>query len=197
VSGRIAALPPGEELTDPASFAELFSRSAAPAPSAFASLLPAPARLEAEIDGCASRSEAARLAVRLARVYCAAAVVFHVRRGVVYGIAAEGCSGRPEAALFPKAMPSAFSSVIARGETFRGAPPDRTLERRVLRALGREGAREMAVLPCAVGSRIAGLLYADGGSEPLGDAALAALADVSRRLGRTCERLVLARKLAA
>jgi hypothetical protein len=188
---RIAALPPGEELTDATTFAEIFSRTAAPEAAQ------GPARLEAEMDACTSRSEAARLAARLARTYAAAAAVFHVRRGIVYGIAAEGCSGRPETALFPKAMPNVFSAAIQSGEAFRGAPPARILEGRVLRALGRDGVREMAALPGSVGGRVAILLYADNGPEPLGDAALAALAAVARRLGRACERLILARKLAA
>jgi hypothetical protein len=66
----------------------------------------------------------------------------------------------------------------------------------VLRALGREAVREMAVLPVSVGGRVAALLYADNGREPLGDAALAALGDVARRLGQAYERLIVARKRA-
>lgn len=188
---RIAALPPGEELIDPRTFAETFSRTELP-PAA-----PGPAQLEAAMDACTSCGEATRLALRLARGYAAAAAVFHVRRGVVYGVAADGCSGRPETALFPRAMPSVFSAAIQRGDAFHGAPPDRTLERRVLRALGREAAHEIAVLPVGVGGRTAILLYADNGPDPLGDAALAALAAVGDRLGRTCDRIVRARRRAA
>lgn len=187
---RIAALPPGEELIDPATFVDTFSRTDLPETLD-------PARLEAAMDGCTTSAEATRLALRLARGYAAAAAIFHVRRGVVYGVAADGCSGRPETALFPRAMPSVFSAALARGEAFHGAPPDRTLERRVLRALGRDAAREIAVLPIGVGGRIAVLLYADNGPDPLGDAALAALAAVGERLGRSCDRIVRARKLAA
>lgn len=193
MTSRIAALPPGEELTDAGDFAALFSSNAAPQ----ASVARGPALLEAEIDACTSRLEAMRLSLRLARAYCAAAAIFCVRRGVVYGIAGDGCPGRPETALFPRAMPSVFSAVLSSGEAFCGAPPERTLERRVLRALGREGVRELAVLPGPVGRRIAILLYADNGPELLGEASLAALAAVARRLGRACERLILARKLAA
>ena len=195
MTARIAALAAGEELIDPATFAAFFSNTTGEPERR--GPLPAPAVLEAEIDTSASRSEATRLAVRLARAYCEAAAVFLVHRGIVQGIAAEGCAGRPETALFPRAMPSVFSGVVASREIFRGAPPERTLERRVLRALGREHVRQIAILPGAVGGRVVTLLYADNGAEPLGDTALAALGAVATRLAAAYERLILARKLAA
>lgn len=191
MSAQIARLAAGEELIDPATFAAFFSNVGAAAPVAAPR---APATLEAEIDAGTSRCEVTRLAVRLAGGYCEAAVVFLVHRGVVQGIAAEGCTGRPETAAFPQAMPSVFAAAAESGEGFRGAPPDRILERRVLRALGREGVREMALLPVAVRGRMVALLYADNGGDLLGDAALAALADVARRLSRAYQRLILARK---
>jgi len=192
VSGPIAALAAGEELVDPATFAAFFSNAAwdAGGPS------PAPALLEAEIDGATSRAEATRLAARLARSFCDACAVFLVHRGIVQGIASEGCTGRPETAIFPKAMPSVFSGVVTSRETFRGAPPERVLERRVLRALGREHAREIAILPGVVGSRVVTLLYADNGAGLLGDSALAALGAVSARLAAAYERLIFARRSA-
>jgi hypothetical protein len=195
MSAQIAALAAGEELIDPATFAAFFSNTGAEAERRGPA--PAEALLEAQIDGAASRAEATRLAVRLARNYCEAAAVFLVHRGIVQGIAAEGCSGRPETALFPKAMPSVFSGVVARRELYRGSPPERILERRVLRALGREQVRQIAVLPCSVGGRVVTLLYADGGAELLGDTALAALGSVAARLAAAYERLIFARKLPA
>jgi hypothetical protein len=194
MSARIAALAAGEELIDPATFAAFFSNLEAAEGGGAA---PAPALLEAQIDAATRRSEATQLAVRLARVYCEAAAVFLVHRGVVQGICASGCAGRAETAVFPRAMPSVFSGVVASREAFRGAPPERTLERRVLRSLGREQARQIAVLPGCVGGRALLLLYADGGSEPIGDASLAALAAVARRLGAAYERLIRSRRLAA
>ena len=190
---RIAALAAGEELIDPVSFAAYFSNTEGEAERRAL----APALLEAEIDSSASRSEATRLAIRLARQYCEAAAVFLVHRGIVQGIASGGCAGRPETALFPRAMPSVFSGVVASREAFRGVPPDRILERRVLRALGREHARQMAVLPGVVGDRVATLLYADNGAELLGDTALAALGAIAARLAAAYERMILARKLSA
>jgi hypothetical protein len=192
VSALIAALPVGEELIDPATFAAFFWN-----PPADAVRRGGPALLEAEIDAATTRAEATRLAARLAREYCEASAIFLVHRGIVQGIAAEGCPGRVETAVFPKAMPSIFSGVAARRTAFRGAPPDRILERRVLRALGREQARQLAVLPGVVGDRVLTLLYADNGSELLGDAAVAALGAVAVRLASAYERLIQARKLAS
>jgi hypothetical protein len=197
VTARIAKLAAGEELIDAATFAACFSNVAPSEPTARAGAARAPALLEAEIDGGTSRAEVTRLAAGLAGAYCEAAVIFLVHRGVVQGIAAEGCTGRPETAAFPRAMPSVFAAVAESGEGFRGAPPDRILERRVLRALGREDVREIAVLPVPVRGRMVALLYADNGRDLLGDAALAALAAVAWRLSRAYERLILARKGAA
>jgi hypothetical protein len=208
-AAAIVALGPGEELIDPATFAETFSNvprgaslgngllravrtveEASPAPEH----APDPAALEAAIDRSRSRSLATGLAVRLARTYCEAAAVFVSHRGIVRAIAAEGGAGRHETALFLGTMPSVFSRVAASHEPYRGAPPDRTLEQRVLRALGRESVEEMAVLPIHVGDRVRMLLYADNGRELVSDGSFAALSVLARRLGRTYERLILSRR---
>ncbi len=197
----IAPLAPGEELIDAASFAAFWSSAAAsarlggaaPAPSVTPA---AAAALEAEIDACTSRAEATGLAARLARAYADAAAVFVVHRGVIQGVAAEGCGGRVEAVLLPTLMPSVFAAVAATGERFRGAPPGAPLERRILRALGRESSREIAVLPAALGDRVVSLLYADNGALLLGDAAVAALTAVTRCLARAYARLILERRTA-
>jgi hypothetical protein len=164
-------------------------------PAAASSLDPDPAALEAAIDRSPSRALATGLAVRLARTYCKAAAVFVSHRGIVRAIAAEGGSGRHETALFLGAMESVFSRVAASHEPYRGAPPDRTLERRVLRALGREDVEEIAILPIRVGDRARMLLYADNGREMVSDGSFAALSVLARRLGRTYERLILSRRV--
>ena len=91
-------------------------------------------------------------------------------------------------------MPSVFSRVAASHEPYRGAPPDRTLEQRVLRALGRAAVEEIAVLPIRIGDRVRMLLYADNGRELVSDGSFAALSVLARRLGRTYERLILRRR---
>jgi hypothetical protein len=205
VTAAISALGPDEELIDPATFAETFSNVARGGASLGSGLRavrpgePAPdaAALEAAIDGAQSRSLATGLAVRLARTYCEAAAVFVVHRGIVRAIASDGCSGRFETALFLGSMPSVFARVVASGEPYRGAPPERTLERRVLRALGRDHVEEMAVLPARVGDRILMLLYTDNGRALVSDGAFAALSVLGRRLGRAYERMILTRRHAA
>jgi hypothetical protein len=200
VSAAIAALGPGEELIDPATFATFFSNVGdVAAAERVAGRGPAPnlAALEALIDAARSRAAATSVAVRLARTYCEAAAVFVVHRGIVRAIASEGCPGRHETALFLRAMPSVFSRVVESGEPYRGAPPDRVLERRVLRALGREDAEEIAVLPARVGDRILMLLYADNGKELVSDGSFAALSVLGRRIGRAYERMILSRRQAA
>lgn len=192
MSALIAALPVGEELIDPATFAAFFWN-----PPADAERSAGPALLEAGIDAAATRAEATRRAARLAREYCEASAIFLVHRGIVQGIAAEGCSGRVETAVFPKAMPSVFAGVVASRTAFHGTPPDRILERRVLRALGREQARQIAVLPGVVGGRVRTLLYADHGSELLGETTVAALGAVAGRLASAYERLIQARRPAS
>lgn len=213
-AAAIVALGPGEELIDPATFAETFSNvprgaslgsgllravrpleDAAPASEPAPAPDPDPAALEVAIDRSRSRALATGLAVRLARTYCDAAAVFVSHRGIVRAIAAEGGAGRYETALFLGTMPSVFSRVAASHEPYRGAPPDRTLERRVLLALGRESVEEMAVLPIRVGDRVRMLLYADNGRELVSDGSFAALSVLARRLGRTYERLILSRRV--
>lgn len=195
MTGGIAALGPGEELTDAETFARSFSKVTACEGRPLRT--GAPAVLEAAIDASDSGCEIAQLGVRLAGAYCEAAACFLVHRGIVQGLASEGCAGRPETALFPIAMPSLFADAVRRGEALHGAPPERTLERRVLRALGREHVREIAVLPATVGNRVLALLYADNGGERIGDGSIAALATVCTRVARGFERLLVRRKLAA
>lgn len=68
------------------------------------------------------------------------------------------------------------------------------LDARILRALGREHAQEIAVLPVVLGGRVVNLLYADNGPEALGDASIAALSSICTRVGAAYERLIRARK---
>jgi hypothetical protein len=154
----------------------------------------AAAALEAEIDRCTSREHVARLAVHLARAYAPGAALFQVHRGVIEKICSEGpaCSG--EGLLFPVDTPSLFAEVAASGESFRGAPPDGALEKRVFQVLGRQHAREIAVLPIAIRGRVVSLLYADNGPEALADASVAALGAVCARVSRAYQRLILERK---
>jgi GAF domain-containing protein len=154
----------------------------------------AAAALEAEIDRCTSREHVARLALHLARAYVPAATLFQVHRGVIERTCSEGSAIDGEGLLFPADAPSLFAEVAASGESFRGAPPDGALEKRVLQVLAREQVREIVLLPIAIRGRVVGLLYADNGPEALADASVAALAAVCARVSRAYQRLILERK---
>ena len=208
----------GEELMDAETFSEVYAHGARserrraephPTPASDPQIIdladlgarvvsdPPPtasAALEAEIDRSHSREAVARLAVRLARSYTSAAALFLVRRDMIEGLCGEGLAGRPDAVLFPAAAASVFGEVAGSGRTFRGAPPAQGLDPRVLRALGRDRVHEIAVLPVRVAGRTVNLLYADNGSESLGEASAAALDAICARVGNAYERLIRERK---
>jgi hypothetical protein len=154
----------------------------------------AAAALEAEIDRCTSREHVARLAVHLARAYAPAATLFQVHRGVIERSCSAGSAIDGQGLLFPADVPSLFADVAASSESFRGAPPDGALEKRVLQVLARRHVREIVVLPIAIRGRVVGLLYADNGPEALADASVAALAAVCARVSHAFQRLILERK---
>jgi hypothetical protein len=157
----------------------------------------AAAALEAEIDRASSQEAVARLAVTLARGYASATALLLVHRSIIQGLCADGLEGRADAILFPDGAGSVFGEVAATGRAFRGAPRAGGLDARILRALGRERVREIAVLPVSLGGRIVNLLYADNGPEPLGDAPAAALTAVCTRVAAAYERLIRERKRSA
>jgi hypothetical protein len=154
----------------------------------------AAAALEAEIDGCTSRTHVARLAVHLARAYAPAAALFQVHRGMVERVCSEGPSSPDGELLFPTDASRLFAQVVSSGEPYRGAPPEGGLEERILRVLGRRHLQEIALLPVTLRGRVVSLLYADNGPEALGDASFAALSSVCARVSRAYQRLILERK---
>lgn len=157
----------------------------------------AAAALEVEIDRCASREHVARLAVHLARAYADCAAICAVRPDRIEVVAAEGFGGHVGALFVPTGVDSLFSRVVETGEAFRGVPPVGGFDERVLAALGRSHAQEIAILPVTLRGRVVNLLYADSGAEVLGDAATAALGTVCTRIARAYTRLILERKARA
>ena len=152
--------------------------------------------LEETLARAPDREAAARAALALARRHVRTAVLFVVHRGVVMGMA--GAGEEPlapvEGILVPADSESVFARVVASGEPFRGAPPASGLDHRVLRALGRAGSQEIAVLPIAIRGRVVNLLYADDGPRPLSDTGIGALRALAVCIARAYEQLILARK---
>jgi hypothetical protein len=215
-AGGDPAEQPGPELIDEETFASLHSEwnraahgrgagpAAAPAPApAEAASAPSgepaaadAAALEAQLLAAPDRDAVADLALRLARQYADAAALFSVRGGFVSGTRGDG-AGIPErldGVMLPLAAESAFARVAAGGGAFRGAPSGASLDRRLLAALARSEAREICLLPIAIGPRVVNVLYADAGARPLGETRAAALAALGALVSRAYARLILAKK---
>lgn len=219
MSQHITHLGPGEELIDADSFSELYSTLAPPPrrpgrkvrvrPPRIPDIaelggrpLPRPssspeaaALLELELAQCRTPEAVSALGVHLASNYASAVALLLVHRGMIQGLRSRGMGEREPALLFPADSASLFAEAVASGRPFRTAPRRRSpLDARILRVLGRQHVREMAVLPVCLRGRVLNLVYADNGSEPLGDASFAALGAVCARLASAYERLILTRK---
>ncbi|HTY17727.1 MAG TPA: hypothetical protein VMH82_08365 [Myxococcota bacterium] len=155
--------------------------------------------LEEALARASDRDAAARVAIALARRHAQTAVLFVVHRGVVMGLVGEGEEPLPpvQGILVPADSESVFARVAARGEPFRGAPPESGLDLRVLRALGRHRVKQLAVLPIAIRGRVVNLLYADDGPRALAETSLGALHALTVCIARTYEQLILKRKRAS
>jgi len=114
------------------------------------------ARLEARISGAADRDEIATLAVRLARAYVGTAALFLVQGGTMAGLRGDSSEleRRIQGIVIPLATESRFAQVGATREPWRGEPPGDGVDARVVRALGRESAREMVLLPICIRDRV-------------------------------------------
>ena len=156
------------------------------------------ARLEARISGAADRDEIATLAVRMARAYASTAALFLVQGGTMAGL--RGDSGdlerRIQGIVIPLGTDCRFAQVGATREPWRGEPPRDGVDARVVRALGRESAREMVLLPICIRDRVVNVLYADNDFEPLAETSLAALGALCNCVSRAYQRLILASKRA-
>ena len=154
--------------------------------------------LEALLDAAPDRESAGRAAIAIARLYVANVALLVVHRGMVMGLFADG--GDLDHHIEALLVPIDADSVLARaahGEPYRGAPPQGAIDERVLRALGRADARELAVLPISLRGRVVNLLYVDGGERAIAETALGALHALTLCVGRSYERLILSRKSVA
>jgi len=151
--------------------------------------------LEALLDAATDRESAGRAVIALSRLHVAAAALLVVHRGMVMGLLGDGgdLASRIEAVLVPVDVDSVLARA-AHGEPYRGAPPRGALDVRLLRALGRADAREIAVLPISLHGRVVNVLYVDAGHKVIAETALGALHALTLCVARTYERLILARR---
>lgn len=151
--------------------------------------------LEALLEAATDRESAGRAVIALSRLYVATAALLVVHRGMVMGLFGDGgdLASHIEAVLVPIDADSVLARA-AHGEPYRGAPPKGALDTRVLRALGRADAREIAVLPISLRGRVVNLLYVDAGEKVIAETALGALHALTLCVARAYERLILSRK---
>jgi hypothetical protein len=154
------------------------------------------ARLETRITGAADREEIAALAVRLARAYARTTALFLVQGGMIAGLRGDSSDleRRIQGVVIPLETECRFAQVANAREPWRGEPPGDGVDARILRALGRERAREMVLLPICIRDRVVNVLYADNGFDAIGETSLAALGALCNCVSRSYQRLILASK---
>jgi len=154
------------------------------------------AALEAELAAASDRDTVGRLALRIACFHASAAALFVVRGGMVSGFLGDGEGTKEilDGVLIPAEADTIFAPPATAGTPFRGRPPEGGINERVLAALSRRGVREALVTPIAVRDRVINLLYADNGSERLGETSVAALGALCVCVSHAYERLILEQK---
>ena len=182
--------------------AELITGAFAPGDGSGANLLETdplptdPASLEALLATAPDRVGAARVALALARLHVPAAALLVVHRGMVKGMLGSGgdLDRHIEAVLIPGDADSVLARVATGGVLYRGAPPATPLDARLLRALGRSAASEIAVFPIALRDRVVNLLYVDAGASALADTVVGALQALTYCIARSYERMIVSRR---
>jgi len=175
-----------------ASDEELAAASSEEAPDTPAAVV----ALEAEIDAAKNRDEIARLSLRLARRYAANVALFVLSRGTLAGLEAQGpgFTDRIDGIMLPAEGDALLQQVAATGRPVRGKPPQQGLDVRILRAMGRDGAHELALIPISIRGRVVNVLYADNGDATVGITQLAALRALALGVASSYERIILQRK---
>jgi hypothetical protein len=149
---------------------------------------------ELELVHRLTRQDVERITVQRARVHADAVAFFLAWRRRILATCCD-----PEPLRRPGPIPwserrSALASVLAQQRLYCGAPCRDPLTGRILRSLGREGAREIALVPICVYERPVAFLYADAGRKSFQPGSVAALSSICSDISGTLERLILERK---
>jgi hypothetical protein len=178
------ALEADEELIDEPTYARLFPwlgfaarDPAAPAPSDPADPHAA-AQLEEELAAAPDRETMLRIAFQLAACYARAVGLFVVHRGLIQGCRGlgSGIDERIRGLIVSTDVESALGAVAQTGKAYRGDLRGHHVGARLLEALGRSDAPEVAIFPLRIGRRTVNLLYADNAPDGLGTTCFGALA---------------------
>ena len=214
MSGELSPLAPGEELIDVESFQRLHSRipnakpgsrpaspaeTSAPSLAAWTSVLldapkPPGAAPEIELVDRLTRHDVERTAVQRARAHADAAAFFLARPG---HIQATCCDPAPPWDLAPIHWSDSrftLAAVLEQQRPYCGAPWRDALTSRIARSLGREGVRQIALIPISVYDRPVAFLYADAGGQPFAARAVAKLTSIGSDIAGIFERMLVERK---
>jgi hypothetical protein len=190
VSRELCPLGPAEELIDAESFQRL--HSLVPLPLRPARRAAAPP--EIELVHRLTRPHVERAAVQRARVHADAVAFFLARHGRIRATCCDPEPPRRPGLIYYSEVRSGVASVLERQQVYCGPPPRDALTSRILRSLGREGVREILLVPICVYERTVAFLYADAGWKPFAAASVSALSSIGSRISSIFERLLVERK---
>jgi hypothetical protein len=213
VSNPLCPLGPAEELIDAESFHRLYTVLLAPksgrrpAPPE-ASALPSPPRTprppsrprppeappELELVHRLTRQDVERAAVRRARAQADAVAFFLARGGRIQATCCDPEPPRRPGPIHSSELRFALANVLEQQLVYHGAPGRDPLTTRILRSLGREGVREIVLVPICVYRRTVAFLYADAGWKPFAATSVAELASIGSGIARIFERMIVERK---
>ena len=169
-------------------------RSASWAPQPVRASHPPAAPPEIELVHRLTRQDVERLAVQRARAHADAVAFFVARRG---RIQATCCDPEPPQRPGPIHWTErrfALASVLEQQQLYCGAPRRDPLTSRILRSVGREGVREIALVRICVYERPVAFLYADAGWKRFAAGSVAKLSSICSDAAGTFERLIVERK---
>jgi hypothetical protein len=214
VSHELCPLGPAEELIDAESFHRLYTAllarkprrhparrsepSALPAtPRAARSVSaphPAAAPAELELIQRLTRQDVERAAVRRARGHADSVAFFLARGGRIQATCCDPDPPRRPEPIHSIERRFPLASVLEQQQVYHGAPGGDPLTSRILRTLGREGVREIVLVPICVYGRTVAFLYADAGWKPFARASVAEFASIGSGIARIFERMIVERK---
>jgi hypothetical protein len=214
VSKELCPLGPAEELIDAETFHRLYTALLAPkpgrrqaprsehtalpssprAPRAAREPRPREAQPELELVHRLTRQDVERAAVRRARGHADAVAFFLTRGGRIQATCCDPDPPRRPGPIHSTERRFPLASVLEQQQVYHGAPGRDPLTSRILRSLGREGVREIVLVPVCVYGRTVALLYADAGWKPFAHGAASELSKIGSGIARIFERMIVERK---
>lgn len=149
---------------------------------------------EIELVHRLTRQDVERIAVERARVHADAVAFFLAQRGRIQATCCDPEPSRRPGPIHWSERRSALATALEEQLPYCGAPWRDPLTNRILRSLGREGVREIALVPICVYERTVGFLYADAGWKLFAARSLAELSSICSDIAGIFERMLVERK---